>query len=251
MGFRSPITTANAVDTGGGVGARIVVDLVHTNPRSQLLSPALAGYLANAALQPGLWYPVDDWGGNGPSLVLQAPGSGSGASMVLTDAGGTFFTGGPVSGLPQGTIVGYGQETVTGSTTGTAEQRLAGNENCTVTLTAGRAYEAIFAGRLSADTAPGLIGVHLRAALGATPTTSSPVVASLQRWLATSGGPGQTDANNSGQPFQVTTSGSYTISPFGYVASGTSTMSVLADARGVYSITVVDTGPAPATLRSI
>lgn len=151
---------------------------------------------------------------------------------------------------------GYGEESA--ATTGTSsgsETRLGGSQNRTaVTLTSGRAYEAVFAGRVQIRNSGGLVKLRLRARKGATPLTSSPVVSGHTARCPTVGSAGQQGVATSGQPFQIAagTEGSdWQIHLFGESDTGGPGLDVTPDERNIISITVKDVGPAPAGLRTI
>lgn len=151
-------------------------------------------------------------------------------------------------------LLAYKEVSANQGTSGTAEARITGGPNITaVTLSVGRAYEAVAAGHLNATGGTGLIRLRLRAALGATPTTTnSTVVGGTQKYISITGGPGQVSFTTAGQPFQVNAAGSYQIHAFGAVVDGSATsMLMVPDGRGVHSIAVYDRGTAVSGLRTI
>lgn len=142
-------------------------------------------------------------------------------------------------------IVKYATSDGGAENTGVLEKRLPGTHNMTVALETGRAYEVLARGHANINGAAGLVALHVRAARGTIPGTSSPLVATDRVYCPRTGGPGQLSFRTSGQFFQVGTAASnWELHLFGAVIDGGSSMAAMPDARGVLSIAVVDRGPA-------
>ena len=153
---------------------------------------------------------------------------------------------------PRG-LVKTSTSTSSTATSGTAEQRLSGPQNIVCTLFAGRTYEVIACGDVqsSGPTAGSILALRIRAAEGATPTTSSAVVAGTQVSPPTSGGAGEVGWVARGE-FQVGTGGSdWQVHLFGKVLSVATALTVVPDGRGVHSISIYDRGPATTDVPSI
>lgn len=142
------------------------------------------------------------------------------------------------------------------ATSGTAEQRIPGTHNMGFALVPGIAYEVVARGRMQANGGSGMLGVILRAARASsavTPTTSSPLVGDDQAFSSLAGSSGWVSFEaGSGQPFQVSAADQWLIHLFGCVVSGGATsMSVLHDKRGVFTLTLYNRGPAPAGIPTL
>lgn len=131
---------------------------------------------------------------------------------------------------------------------GGAEQRITTLGITSLSLRSGNAYKA----RLKCRAWPGVNGVtfslRVRASSTGTPTATSDAVAARQIALA----PGPDTAASDyvvEDDFVVQTSGSFNISAFGIVASGT--MAVGNDGRGRYELLVYDLGPAPSGMNTV
>lgn len=181
-------------------------------------------------------------------------------SFLVPPNNGTTITGiidervfmNPDADGPRG-LIAHGESASTTSTSGTAEQHLTGSQNITCTLIAGRTYEVIARGCIESagPSAGSILAVNVRAANGATPTTSSPVVANAQAYVPTSTAAGAASWVAGGE-FQVGATGTgWQLHLFGDVLSVASSLTIFPDARGVHSISVYDRGPAQTSVRSI
>lgn len=176
----------------------------------------------------------------------------NGSSPGYWEFGGNVYIGGRlVNNDPLGDIIAT-YSTATLSTTATGEFRLAGGHNISsVTLLAGRKYEAIYVGNLNAAGSTGRVAVNIRAALGGvTPTTASELAATAMQFIGTLGGPGQGTVSTAGEPFQVSATRAYAFHLFGSNATAGGTMSAVPLAGG-HGIIIRDLGPADTGLRTL
>lgn len=167
--------------------------------------------------------------------------------------GGAWSTVLTPSMYPLGLIKTATSSAATG-TAAAAEQRLTGPQNIGgIALSAGRTYEVVARGNVqsSGPSAGAILAVRVRAAKGATPTTTSAAVAGAQPYVPTSTAAGAVSWIAGGE-FQVGVSGSdWQIHLFGTVLSVATAMTVTPDARGVISISVYDRGPATSDVPAI
>lgn len=226
--------------------------------RRQLSTPSVPGKTflkvleGTPAASPG--DPAYDLENDEPLHSWQVPGNAGTTITGITDLRRwlTRDDSNRATGIVPG---GYGQSGSSTGTNGAAEARLTGAQNRdAVTLVPGRAYEVAIIGQASINGAAGLVSVRARARKGATPTTSSAIVAEQTVRCNAVGGTGQVGVNTSDQPFQIAagTGGSdWRIHLFGLVETGGSSMDFVADRRNLHTLTVKDVGPAPSNLRTI
>lgn len=193
-------------------------------------------------------------GATAPELDLNVESDGAGGYVGVTRlSGDQVIVSARGAALALGDLV-----TVTSAsavaTTGSAEQHLgSGSPNVTsVALRTGRAYEAVYAGKISAGNVAGNVTVRIRAATaGATPTTSSPMAAAAQAYLAVAGGPGQESVETAGQSFQITADGNYTFHCFAATGAASGTAAIAPLDTGIHALTIRDVGPANAGTRTL
>lgn len=168
----------------------------------------------------------------------------TGAVEIYTTSWQTLFA-------PGSRVLGYEQGATAFATAGTAEERATPTEyNISAALVTGRAYRARFKGRASTSASAALWVGNVRARSGATPVTTSTIVASDQKFMTNGGGTGQQDTNIDGL-FAVSSSATWFLSLFLKVGVGSGTAAVLEDGRGRADMWIEDVGPSFAGILTV
>lgn len=177
---------------------------------------------------------------NGPGLLTKFDANGR--IQVATPSGTSDVTTKGYVDSGDGKALGYAYTTTAfnGASDGSTV-KVTSMPSITVSLTAGRLYKAVCAGRFSNNTAAGATYWMIKSASGSSTTASSICVADGRTIHVYAGGVGQMDYTFSGY-FAVGVTGTYTFDS--YISSGSGNIPALTtDARGRYDVMIEDAGP--------